>query len=83
MWSMFFDEDPLEEGLGEGIVLVSPLGENLSLSLSLSLSHKLEFYNTNIVTVYQALVLGMEAMRRMRIRNITSFGDSDLVVNKK
>jgi ribonuclease HI len=46
------------------------------------LSYKLEFEATNNVVEYEALVLGLEAARKMKITKLAVFGDSELVVQQ-
>jgi ribonuclease HI len=66
--------EPLREGVGAGVVFVSPCHETISLS------YKLEFETTNNFAEYEALVLGLRAPKDMRIEEITMFGDADLIV---
>jgi hypothetical protein len=53
MWKMFFDGASSSEGVGVGVVFVSPSQEIISMS------YKLEFETTNNVAEYEALVLGL------------------------
>jgi hypothetical protein len=74
MWKMFFDGASSREGVGAGIVFVSPCQETMPLS------YKLEFEATNNVAEYEALVLGLQAAKDMGIEEITVFGDFELIV---
>jgi hypothetical protein len=74
MWKMFFDGASSREGVGAGIVFVSPCQETMPLS------YKLEFEATNNVAEYEALVLGLQAAKDMGIEKITVFGDFELIV---
>jgi hypothetical protein len=60
VWKMFFDGASSREGVGAGVVLVSPAQETISLS------YKLEFEATNNVAEYEALVLGLRAAKDMK-----------------
>jgi ribonuclease HI len=71
---MFFDGASSREGVGARVVLVSPVQEIISLS------YKLEFEATNNVAEYEALVLGLRAAKGMGIKEISVFGDVELIV---
>jgi hypothetical protein len=74
MWKMFLDGASSREGVGGGVVFVSPFHETISLS------YKLEFETTNNVAEYEALVLGLRAAKDMGIEEITVLGDVELIV---
>jgi ribonuclease HI len=71
---MFFDGASSREGVGAGVVFVSPVQETISMS------YKLGFEITNNVAEYEALVLGLRAAKDMGIEEITVFGDVELIV---
>jgi ribonuclease HI len=73
---MFFDGAYSKEGVGAGVVLISPTKREIHLS------YKLEFEATNNVVEYEALILGLEAARKMKITKLVAFGDSELVVQQ-
>jgi ribonuclease HI len=73
---MFFDGASSREGVGVGVVFVSPVQEIISLS------YKLEFETTNNVAEYEALVLGLRAAKDMGIKEISVFGDAELIVQQ-
>jgi ribonuclease HI len=73
---MFFDGACSREGVGARVVFVSPSQETVSLS------YKLEFETTNNVVEYEALVLGMKAAKEMGIKDITIFGDAELIIQQ-
>jgi ribonuclease HI len=73
---MFFDGASSREGAGAGVVFVSPAQETIPLS------YKLEFEATNNVVEYEALVLGLRAVREMGIREVAVFGNAELVVQQ-
>jgi ribonuclease HI len=55
---------------------VSPWQETISLS------YKLEFKATNNVEEYEALVLGMRAVREMGIKEVAVFKDAELIIQQ-
>ena len=63
-------------GAGVGIVLISPAGEESIYSF------RLEFDCTNNVAEYEALLLGLEIARDMKIKCLSVIGDFDLVVSQ-
>ena len=76
MWKLFFDGASSKEGVGVGMVLVSPAQETIALS------YKLEFRATNNVVEYEALILGLRAAKDMGIEEISVFGDVELIVHQ-
>jgi ribonuclease HI len=76
VWNIFFDGPFSSEGVGIGVVFVSPCQETISLS------YKLEFETTNIVEEYESLVLGLRAAKEMGIEEITVFGDAELIIQR-
>jgi ribonuclease HI len=76
VWKMFFDGASSKDGVGAGVVLVSPAQETIALS------YKLEFEATNNVAEYEALVLGLRAAKDMGIEEISVFGDVELIVHQ-
>jgi hypothetical protein len=76
VWKMFFDGASFREGVGAGVVLVSPIQEIVSLS------YKLEFETTNNVAEYVALFFGPRAAKDMGIQEISIFGDVELIAHQ-
>jgi ribonuclease HI len=76
VWKLFFDGASSKEGVGVGVVFVSPAQETISLS------YKLEFESTNNVAEYEALVLGLRVAKDMGIEEISVFGDVELIVHQ-
>jgi hypothetical protein len=62
VWKMFFDGVSSREGVGVGVLLVSPVQEIISLS------YKLEFETTNNVAEYEALILGLRVAKDIGIK---------------
>jgi ribonuclease HI len=73
---MFFNGASYREGVGAGVVLVSPIQEIISLS------YKLEFENTNNVEEYEAPVLGLRATKDMGVEDISTFWDAALIFHQ-
>ncbi|XP_071685255.1 uncharacterized protein [Lolium perenne] len=73
-WRMHFDGSKLKEGLGAGVVLTSPKGDNLRYVL------QIHFRASNNVAEYEALVHGLKVAKEVGVRRIICYGDSDLVV---
>jgi ribonuclease HI len=76
VWKMLFDGASSKEGVGAGVVFVSPSQETISLS------YKLEFETTNNVAEYEALVLGLRVAKDMGIEELSVFGDVELIVHQ-
>jgi ribonuclease HI len=76
MWNMFFHGASSSEGVGVGVVFVSPCQETISLS------YKLEFETTNNVVEYEALVLGLRVAKEMGIEEVVVFRDAKLIVQQ-
>ena len=75
-WRMHFDGSKMKSGLGAGVVLTSPRGDQLHYVL------QIHFAASNNVAEYEALVHGIKLAKEIGIRNIECFGDSDLVVQQ-
>src|SRR3954463_13811036 len=73
---MHFDGSKMKRGLGAGIVLTSPRGDQLQYVV------QIHFAASNNVAEYEALVHGIKLAKEIGIRNIECFGDSDLVVQQ-
>jgi ribonuclease HI len=73
IWKKQFDGASSKDVAGVGVVLVSPAQE------AISLSYKLEFEATNNVADYESLVLGLRDAKDMGIKEISMFGDVELI----
>ena len=73
-WKMHFDGSKTKDGLGAGVVLTSPKGDQLKYVL------QIHFAASNNVAEHEALVHGLMVAKEIGIRRIECFGDSDLVV---
>jgi ribonuclease HI len=76
VWKMIFDGSSSREGVGVGVVLVSPSQETISLS------YKLEFEATNNLAEYKALVLDLRTTKDMGIEEISVFGDVEMIIQQ-
>ena len=76
LWQLYFDGSSCKEGVGAGVLLISPGGETVKLM------YKLEFIITNNTAKYEALLLGLKAAKDLGIQQISAFGDSELVVQQ-
>lgn len=74
VWKMFSDGPYYWKGTGAGVILIPPTTHNISQSI------KLEFDSINNVVEYEELIIGLETTQKMGVKNITVFGDSELVV---
>jgi ribonuclease HI len=74
---MFFDDASSYFGAGAGALLVA-----LDNQFVIPFSYKLQWNeeHTNNVCEYEDLVLGLEAARRMKIKNLKVFGDVALII---
>ncbi|CAM8947778.1 unnamed protein product [Rhodiola kirilowii] len=73
---MFFDGAARRDGAGAGVVFVSP--ENHLLPFSFTLTQLC----SNNMAEYQALLLGLQMARQIRIDEMDIYGDSQLVINQ-
>jgi ribonuclease HI len=63
-------------GVGVGVIFVEPDNQFI-----IPLSYRLQWNidHTNNICEYEDLVLGLEATRRMKIKNLEVFGDEELI----
>jgi ribonuclease HI len=76
---MFFDGASSCEGAGAGVLFVAPENEFV-IPFSYRLQWDIDY--TNNVCEYEALVLGLEAARKMNIKNLEVYGDAELIVKQ-
>jgi ribonuclease HI len=76
---MFFDGASSYLGAGAGVLLIAPDDQFV-----IPFSYMLQWYIdcTNNVCEYEALVLGLEAAKKMKIKNIEVFGDAELIIKQ-
>ncbi|XP_024156341.1 uncharacterized protein LOC112164370 [Rosa chinensis] len=75
-WVLFFDGSRTETLAGAGIVLENPAGDRFSYSF------QLEFKCTNNQAEYEALIIGLEVLLELGVRDVQVRGDSLLVINQ-
>ena len=71
---MYFDKASNALGHGVGTVLISPEGNHCPFKA------KLSFDCTNNVAEYEACVMGLQAAIEKKIKKLTVYGDSALVI---
>ena len=75
-WHMSFDGAANKRGAGVGISIRPPIGEPKSLS------YKLDFKCTNNIAKYEALILGLKALKDLQAQRIDIQGDLELVIRQ-
>jgi hypothetical protein len=79
IWKMFFDGALSGEGAGARVLFLAP-EERFIVAFSYRLQWDIDY--TNNVCEYEALVLGLEAARRLKIKNLEIYGDAELIVKQ-
>ena len=74
-WSMYFDAAPNALGNGIGFVIISPEGCHTPFT------SRLCFNCTNNMAEYEACIMGLRAAIDLRIKLLSIFGDSALVIS--
>ena len=59
LWAMYFDGSVAKVGAGDGVYIISPIRDFKALS------YKLTFESTKNVVEYEALLLGLNALKDM------------------
>jgi ribonuclease HI len=79
VWKMYFDGASSSEGVGVGVLLVAPGGKFV-----VPFSYRLQWdiYYTNNICEYEALILGLEAAKKLNINNLEVYGDAELIVKQ-
>ncbi|XP_061993943.1 uncharacterized protein LOC133711878 [Rosa rugosa] len=75
-WVLYFDGSRTDTMAGAGIALENPAGDHFSYSF------QLEFQCTNNQAEYEALIIGLEVLLEIGIRDVQILGDSLLVINQ-
>ncbi|XP_024172319.1 uncharacterized protein LOC112178398 [Rosa chinensis] len=75
-WVLFFDGSRTETLAGAGIVLENPAGDRFSYSF------QLEFKCTNNQAEHKALIIGLEVLLELGVRDVQVRGDSLLGINQ-
>jgi ribonuclease HI len=79
VWKMFFDGTSSCEGAGARVIFVAPDDEFI-IPFSYRLQWDIDY--TNNVCEYEALVLGLEAARKLKIKNLEVYGDVELIIKQ-
>ena len=77
---MYFDGASNQLGFGIGILLISPQGDHIPISIWLTFSdhHRL----TNNIVEYEACITSLETALDLRVRQLKIHGDSNLVIQQ-
>jgi len=75
-WTLFSDGSTCDQGVGIGVVLISPRGKKYEFSLPIVAT------STNNQAEYEALVKGLELLKEVHADVVEIFGDSMLVINQ-
>jgi hypothetical protein len=76
IWTLYFDGSKNKKGEGVGCLLIDPHGNKMILA------YLLEFYFTNNVAEYKAVVQELRKALELQIKYIEVFGDSRVVIRK-
>lgn len=68
-WNLNFDGAVSKEGVGEGICINGPNNDYKICS------YKLYFDCTNNVAEYEALILGLKLLKKLKIKKVCIYGD--------
>lgn len=73
LWDLYFDGSRNKDGVGVGVMLVSPNGDKFYATF------KLSFPCSNNVAKYESLIQGLEWARLRGIKCLRAFGDSEII----
>ncbi|XP_074277653.1 uncharacterized protein LOC141601283 [Silene latifolia] len=76
IWDLYLDGASNNMGYKVGILLISPTGEHVPVSI------KLDFNVTNNATEYEACLLGLRSAIDLGVKKLLVHGDSSLVINQ-
>jgi hypothetical protein len=76
MWKMYFDGASSWEGAGVGVLFVAP-NDEYYIPFSYRLQFDIDY--TNNVCEYEALILGLEAARKLKIQHLIVYGMLNLL----
>ncbi|XP_071729994.1 uncharacterized protein [Rutidosis leptorrhynchoides] len=75
-WKLFTDGASSSDGLGAGLMLINPEGQEFTYAL------RFEFSTTNNEAEYETLLAGLRIAKEMKIEHLQAFVDSQLVANQ-
>jgi ribonuclease HI len=73
---MYFDGSKMHAGLGAGVVLMSPIGDNIRYVLQIM------YMDSNNAAEYKALLHGLWMAVSMGVQNLEVQGDSNLAISQ-
>ena len=76
-WKMFFDGSKRQQGVGAGVVLISPKGDKLKYVPQINFEKA-----SNNEAEYEALLHGMRMAKAYGATRLIIYGDSSLVVHQ-
>ncbi|XP_074299658.1 uncharacterized protein LOC141630804 [Silene latifolia] len=76
VWDLYFDGASNYMGYGVGILLISPTGEHVPVSI------KLDFNVTNSAAEYEASLLGLRSALNLGVKKLLVHGESSLMINQ-
>jgi ribonuclease HI len=76
---MFFDGTSSWEGTGAGVLFIASRDEYV-IPFSYRLQWEIDY--TNNVYKYEALVLGLEAAKKLKIEHLIVYGDAEFIVKQ-
>jgi ribonuclease HI len=79
MWKMYFNGASSWEGAGVGVLFVAP-NDEYYIPFSYRLQFDIDYMNN--VCEYEALILGLEAVRNIKIQHLIVYGDDELIVKQ-
>ncbi|XP_074304434.1 uncharacterized protein LOC141639154 [Silene latifolia] len=75
-WQMYFDGAARRDGAGAGVVFISPQNHVMPYSFTLT-----QFCSNNVAE-YQALILGLQMVIEIGVRDMDIYRDSELVISQ-
>ncbi|XP_073153205.1 uncharacterized protein [Henckelia pumila] len=76
LWKIFVDGSSCQSGSEDGIVIISPWGEETNILI------RLDFKDSNNEAEYEALLLGLKAARNLGISRAIMYSDSQLSIQQ-
>ena len=76
-WTLYIDDASNENGSRVGMTLISPKGHKIHCML------RFGFQASNNDAEYEALIMGLNLAKELRVRNLNVYNDSQLVVSEK
>ena len=79
-WRLYFDGATNQSGSGISILLISPQGDHIPISIRLTFSD--HHWLTNNIVDYEACITSLETALDLRVRQLEIYGDSNLVIQQ-